>query len=139
MRKIFSTFLTCGIIGWCTEIIFTSLYSLKEKNLHLKGITSLWMFPIYGISCFLWPLYLIIKKIHWVYRGIIYMFTIFFVEYSSGNFLKKYNISPWNYEKERWNIHGLIRIDYAPFWFLFGLVMERFLINCFHNKKISDK
>ena len=48
-------FLKCGLAGWCLEIIFTSLASLRRRDLTLKGNTSLWMFPIYGCAAVLAP------------------------------------------------------------------------------------
>ena len=41
-------FLKCGLTGWCMEISFTALDSLRRRDMTLKGCTSLWMFPIYG-------------------------------------------------------------------------------------------
>ena len=43
-------FMKCGLTGWCMEIIFTSLYSLRRRDMTLKGVTSIWMFPIYGLA-----------------------------------------------------------------------------------------
>ena len=42
------SFLLCGLCGWCMEILFTALHSLRRRDLRLTGNTSLWMFPIYG-------------------------------------------------------------------------------------------
>ena len=41
--------------------------------------------------------------------------------------LKKRNMCPWDYSKARWNIKGVIRLAYAPVWFLTGLLYERVL------------
>ncbi|MCI8286616.1 MAG: hypothetical protein HFH89_02930, partial [Lachnospiraceae bacterium] len=43
-------FLKCGLAGWCMEISFTALDSLRRRDMTLKGCTSLWMFPIYGCA-----------------------------------------------------------------------------------------
>ena len=45
------SFLLCGLCGWCMEILFTALHSLRRRDLRLTGNTSLWMFPIYGPAC----------------------------------------------------------------------------------------
>ena len=34
---------------------------------------------------------------------------------------------PWDYSRARSNIQGVIRLDYAPVWFLTGLLYERLL------------
>lgn len=49
------SFLLCGLCGWCMEILFTALHSLRRRDLRLTGNTSLWMFPIYGSACLLAP------------------------------------------------------------------------------------
>ena len=83
-------FILCGILGWCMEIIFTGLGSLKNKEHSLTAHTSIWMFPIYGMACFLTPVCRI---------------------------LKGKNIF----------VRGLIRLDYAPYWFGAGLIFEKLL------------
>jgi len=30
---------------------------------------------------------------------------------------------PWHYDS-RWAVHGYIRLDYAPFWLIFGFIIE---------------
>lgn len=52
------------------------------------------------------------------------MSCIFLGEYVSGMFLKKRNACPWDYSKSRFNYRGVIRLDYAPIWFLTGLLFE---------------
>ena len=125
MRK---KFITCGLTGWCMEILFTALSSFRRRELKLMGVTSLWMFPIYGMAVFLQPIYSIIKNFPFFIRGGIYSILIFTFEYLSGNFLKKRNLCPWDYSNAKYNLHGLIRFDYAPFWALAGLLFERILI-----------
>ena len=56
------------------------------------------------------------------------MLSIFTAEYITGYILKKRNMCPWDYSKAKYNINGLIRLDYAPLWFLVGLVFEK-LVN----------
>ena len=120
-------FLRCGLTGWCIEIIFTSLGSLRRRDMRLVGNTSIWMFPIYGCAAFLSPISrLLHKKSLWV-RGFTYMSLIFSAEYLTGSLLKRHNLCPWSYHRSRFNIGSLIRLDYAPFWFGAGLLFERIL------------
>lgn len=58
----FKNFLKCGLIGWCMEIIFTSVTSLRRRDMTLKGSTSIWMFPIYGCAAVVAPLSRLLKK-----------------------------------------------------------------------------
>ena len=120
-------FFTCGLTGWCMEIIYTSLHSLYRKNYKLTGNTSVWMFPIYGMASFLTPVCRLLKGKSVMLRGGIYTCIIFAGEYLSGSFLRKLKACPWDYSHARFNIKGLIRLDYAPLWFGAGLLFEKIL------------
>lgn len=108
--------------------MFTSLEGLKRNDYTLSGKTSVWMFPIYGMAVCIKPIYRIIKGLPTLLRGIIYSIGIFFCEYTSGSFLKKHHLCPWDYSRAKSNIDGLIRLDYAPLWMMVGLLYERILI-----------
>ena len=118
-------FFLCGLTGWCMEILFTSMNAFRQRDLRFIGQTSLWMFPIYGLAAFIRPLYAIIKKLPLLIRGSIYSIGIFTCEYITGSFLKKHHLCPWDYSKSPANINGVIRLDYAPYWMLAGLIFER--------------
>jgi uncharacterized membrane protein len=89
------------------------------------GQTSLHMFPIYGMAALIEPLSTHLKKYHTVTRGIIYMLGIYAVEYTTGTYLKKRGRCPWDYSSSPYQIGGVIRLDYAPLWFLTGLFFEK--------------
>lgn len=122
-------FLKCGTIGWCMEIVFTSLDSLRRRNPKLTGVTSLWMFPIYGCAALLKPISSLLRKFPTWVRGLSYMSLIFSVEYLTGHLLDKRGLRPWDYGRSRWNINHHIRLDYAPLWFAAGLFFERVLVS----------
>ena len=120
-------FILCGLTGWCLEILWTGFSSFRQRKMKLEGRSSIWMFPIYGMAAFLTPVsHLLRKKCFWV-RGGVYAGAIFATEYLTGSFLKKHDMCPWDYSHSRRNIQGLIRLDYAPVWFLTGLLYERIL------------
>ena len=109
------------------HIFWTGLKSFQRRQMKLEGRSSIWMFPIYGMAAFLAPIArLLRKKCFWV-RGAVYTCAIFLTEYLTGSFLKKRDMCPWDYSRARFNIHGIIRLDYAPVWFLTGLLYERIL------------
>lgn len=122
-------FIACGAIGLFTEICFTAMHALKCRDFRLKGTTSLWMFPIYGCGAVIFPLsrFLQQKKTPVIVRGMVYTCCIFTVEYLSGKSLRDRDLCPWDYRHSHFHVNGLIRIDYAPCWFLFGLFLERLL------------
>ena len=127
MKTLGKNFLRCGLAGWCMEILFTALGSLQKREFRLVGQTSLWMFPIYGSACLLTPLFSFLKRFPVLARGTIYAVCIFFGEFLSGNFLMGKKVCPWNYERSRWNIKKVIRLDYFFNWLLAGLLFEKLL------------
>lgn len=129
MKKcFFSDFLLCGFSGWCMECIWTGLHSLFiRKDKYLSCRTSVWMFPIYGMAACFNPICKKIKNRSTLIRGGVYAFFIFLAEFFTGKLLKKYGVCPWDYSKAKLNYKGLIRLDYAPAWFLAGLYFEKLL------------
>lgn len=92
------------------------------------GTTSVFMFFIYGMGAFLSPIRTLLKRRSVFFRGLMYALCIFTAEYAFGSLLRRKNACPWNYERCRMHINGLIRLDYAPFWFLTGLLYERLFL-----------
>lgn len=120
-------FILCGLTGWCLEVFWTGLIALQRRQMKLEGRSSIWMFPIYGMAAFLAPLSRLLKgRCFWV-RGLVYTGAIFLTEFVTGSFLKRRGMCPWDYSRARSNIQGVIRLDYAPVWFLTGLLYERLL------------
>ena len=120
-------FLKCGLTGWCLEIVFTAMNALRRRDMTLKGNTSLWMFPIYGCAAMLKPVSRLVRRRPAWFRGLTYMSLIFSAEFFTGKLLSRRALCPWDYSRSRWNVSRLIRLDYAPFWFVAGLLFERLL------------
>ncbi len=129
MPNLLKNFLHCGLSGWCFEILFTALGSLRNRDFTLKGKTSVWMFPIYGSAAFLSPLFKLLRHKSLLQRGLTYMSLIFSAEFISGKLLSKKELCPWDYSRAKWNIQKVIRLDYAPLWFLTGLFFEKLTIS----------
>lgn len=120
-------FLKCGLTGWCLEILFTAVGALRRRDMTLKGNTSLWMFPIYGCAAVFAPISRLLRKKSVWFRGLTYMSIIFSTEYFAGKMLRHRSLCPWDYSRCRWNLSRVIRLDYAPCWFVAGLLFERLL------------
>lgn len=127
IKKYELDFLKCGMTGWCLEVLWTGLSNLKNHDRKLTSNTSLLMFPIYGLAFLIKPFYALIKNKSLMVRGSLYTMLIFSAEYLSGSLLKKHDMCPWDYSKSKYNINGLIRLDYAPAWFSMGLLYEKML------------
>lgn len=131
------------LVGITLEVFWTSiLNSIKSKNPKLIGRTYLWMFPIYALVPFI---YIFVSSefqgANIFLKGIIYMLCFYLLEFISGFLIKKVvGISPWNYSHAhiklfgkiyKTNFKGLIRLEYAPVWYIYGILGEfyfKFLI-----------
>ena len=122
-------FIKCGIAGWCIELLFTSACCFRKKDYKLIGQTSVWMFPIYGMAAFIKPVSCKLKahNAKTLKRGLVYTAGIYATEYMTGTMLKRKNNCPWDYSKSKYNVNGVIRLDYAPLWFIVGLAYEKML------------
>lgn len=120
-------FVKCGLTGWCMEVFWTGTMNLIQKDRKMCGNTSLLMFPIYGMAAVIKPMSKLMKNRNFIMRGTVYTCGIYAMEYVSGRFLKKKEMCPWDYSKCKYNIDGVIRLDYAPVWFTTGLLYEKIL------------
>lgn len=120
-------FVIYGALGWIVEILWTGMGSLLRRDPRLTATTYLWMFPIYGGGGLLLErLYPVIAGQPWVVRGLVWVMAIFCIEYVTGWLIRAaVGQSPWNYGGAALALGELIRLDYAPAWFLLGLVFER--------------
>ena len=107
------------------EVLWTGLGSLVKKDYKLRSKTSIWMFFIYGMVVFLEPVYLLLQSFPFLLRGAVYSLCIFAGEYVTGGALKRAGLCPWDYSHARFGVQGIIRLDYAPVWFVAGLLFER--------------
>lgn len=121
------SFILCGLIGWTLECIWTGLGSICKKDKELTCHTSYWMFPIYGLASLIHPMHKRMKSIPLIMRGMIYTILIYLVEFVTGCLLCLYHACPWDYSKAKYNLKGVIRLDYLPAWFGMGLLYEKIL------------
>lgn len=131
-------YITCGLLGWCFEVFWTGMGSCINNDPKMTSTTSLLMFPIYAMAVIIKPVSKFIKNSHIIFRGVVYTMMIFIVEYTSGSILKAFGACPWNYEHAKYNISGLVRLDYAPAWFAVGLIYEK-LLNPIHGRGHAEQ
>ena len=126
MSPVLIQFLAFGILGWTAEILYTGAKkSILERDFKLMGHSSWWMFPVYGLAAFLYPiLETYILNWPWWLRGLAYLLTIWSVEYVSAEIFKFVLRKPlWHYTG-RYSLHGNIKLVHAPSFFALGLFIE---------------
>ncbi len=117
------------------EVVFTSIESILVQDWRLIGRTSLLMFPIYGLGALLAPISTMVDRWigeiqlrptdRFVRHGMLDMVLIFTAEYLSGMWLRARGMCPWDYSGRMASVNGLIRLDFAPLWFMTGLLFEQ--------------
>jgi uncharacterized membrane protein len=126
-------FILYGIFGCFGELLWTStsapVLSLARRSsvdLRLPAQTYLWMFPIYGMGGLIFEqLHAVVGAWPWLVRGLVYMLFIFAGEYVWGWGIERVTGKvPWDYTGARFSVHGRIRLDYAPLWFVVGVSTE---------------
>ena len=128
IKTFLKNFFICGLCGWCLECFWTGLCSIKKWSKNDRTLTcrtSVWMFPIYGMAACLSPICSKLQKRSALLRGGVYAILIYLTEYTTGVILKKYRACPWDYSKTKYYVNGVIIFDYAPVWFLTGLLYEK--------------
>jgi len=122
--SLFARFVVYGLVGWCIECIFTSVMDLASGagDLRLMGYSYLWMHPIWGTGLLLGERLMgLLQRTGYsrLTRAFLGMWVCFAVEYTMGAALVVLiGRCPWDYSAAPLNLHGLVRLDYAPFWLL---------------------
>ena len=106
-------------------------------DLRLKGYSYLWMHPIWGVGLLLGENLMLCCSARGLSRA-----TRALVAWPCASrwstprarcWWRCIGRCPWDYSASPWSVNGLIRLDYAPFWWLCGLLYEplgRFIRRC---------
>lgn len=136
LKRVFFRWLLFGMLGMLFEVCAMAWAVGRDGNLSLRGASSPWMLPIYGlIGIVLEPISrpLIKKRVPLVVRALLYMLLIFAVEYISGMIFLYFGINKrgagnmhtvWDYGWTRYNLHGQIALELAPTWYALALTLE---------------
>ncbi|MCB0820073.1 MAG: hypothetical protein KDC13_05590 [Bacteroidetes bacterium] len=127
-KLILFVFFACG--GITTEVFFTAIRQFFDGtgDLRMTGHSYIWMFPLYGIAALLFPPAIHkMKQLNLILRASIYATGIFLVEFIAGAALEFITgVCPWKYSGGM-HVLGYIRLDYFPFWAIFGFVIENII------------
>lgn len=118
-----------GIQGFCDEIIFTSIIDFfTHRDWRLQGHSSISSFFIYGTCSFL------VERLYvylWYKKGVpryirmpLYVLIAFSWEFTTGLLLRQFNACPWDYSHYKFNIMGVITMEYAPGWLFLSYLQD---------------
>ena len=63
----------------------------------------------------------------WIIKGFVYMAAFYLLELVAGLIIKALvGVSPWNYKNYRFHFKEVICLEYAPVWFIYGVVGEMY-------------
>lgn len=117
--------------GWCIELLFTGLSSLLLSDPKLTGFSYLWMLPVWGFGVYILEYltdFFDRVDLNIRLRIIVFMLLCFGYEYICGYAIKLIaGVVPWDYTQTTWNVHAMIRLDYAPLWALTGIFLEPYI------------
>lgn len=108
-----------GLAGMVVEVFFTGIASLVNRNWNATCQTYLWMLPCYGIAGVAFDH--LNDWLQWPFWAMGFVLTplIYAIEFGYGwLLLKTIGRCPWDYGRGKYTIMGLIRLDFAPFWYL---------------------
>lgn len=123
-----------GCFGLVLELIFSAikkavLEGWNDETKKLEGSVSLWMIPVYAIFLlFIFEpiLGVIIVFPAWI-RYLVWMLIFPTVEFLVGLFYDKmFNLKPWDYSDENYNLMGYTKLTLLPWWGACGLIIESY-------------
>jgi uncharacterized membrane protein len=124
---VLAKFLIFGVMGWVVEVFFTgSAAAVFQRDRSATATTYLWMHPIYGMGMLgLDQLGARLSALPWLERAAVYVAVIYLVEFATGALLRRVlGRCPWDYGTRGLSVRGLVRLDYAPAWYLAALLFD---------------
>uniref|UniRef100_A0A8D0DSQ6 Transmembrane protein 229B n=1 Tax=Salvator merianae TaxID=96440 RepID=A0A8D0DSQ6_SALMN len=118
-----------AIHGYLSEMLFTTIVLDHTWTFH--GVTSLWPLLVYG-SCglALERIFLFVRESCCLLtRCTFYTLCIYLWQFCTGFLLHCFDACPWDYSDFRFNVKGIITLEYFLFWFVGSLLLERLVIS----------
>uniref|UniRef100_A0A3B3UPH2 Transmembrane protein 229B n=1 Tax=Poecilia latipinna TaxID=48699 RepID=A0A3B3UPH2_9TELE len=119
--------------GCLCEVAFTAVYDwCSTRDQRLPGHSSIWALPMYGSAIFCMEAlraWLLAQSRSLPVRLAVYTLFIYMWEFSWGVGLSLLGACPWDYSAHRYNLGGLVTLDYAPAWAVAGLIAD----TCSHS------
>ncbi|CAL8255287.1 unnamed protein product [Lota lota] len=125
-------FYVYALHGCLCEVAFTAAcdwYDARDRR--LAGHSSLWALPMYASAlCLMERLsaVLLAHRCPLALRLVAYTLFIYLWEFSWGLGLRLLGACPWDYSGYRYNLAGLVTLEYALPWAVASLIAEKHVI-----------
>uniref|UniRef100_A0A8C5E053 Uncharacterized protein n=1 Tax=Gouania willdenowi TaxID=441366 RepID=A0A8C5E053_GOUWI len=120
--------------GCLCEVAFTALWDwCSTQDRRLPGHSSLWALPMYATAIYLMErlrAWLLEQRLPLPVRLTTYILFIYLWELSWGSGLSLLSACPWDYSGYRYNLGGLVTLEYALPWAVAAFIAEHFLDHC---------
>lgn len=131
MTSYFIIFLFSAVFGWVLEFLYRSY---KRKFILVNpGFLKGPYLPIYGFAgviLFLLSRFLLDKNI--LYSILIYFFILTLLEFITGIIFEKYfKIKLWDYTNKKFNIKGIVCLEFSIYWALLALFFNKYFYPIF--------
>ncbi|AWP14418.1 putative transmembrane protein 229b-like [Scophthalmus maximus] len=118
--------------GCLCEVAFTAVCDwCSTQDRRLAGHTSLWALPMYATAIYLMEglrSWLLAQHQPLPVRLTAYTLFIYFWEMSWGAGLRLLRACPWDYSGYRYNLGGLVTLEYALPWAVAAFIAEQHVI-----------
>ncbi|MCP4133106.1 MAG: hypothetical protein GY754_19220 [bacterium] len=113
-----------SFVGWCIEFVYRTVYYRKPVN---PGLLKGPFLPLYGTSALvLIEMSILFRDLSVPARILLFAAAISVIEYTVGFLTEKfYGIKLWDYDDERFNIHGRVCLKYSLLWGCLSFVFIR--------------
>lgn len=126
--------LTCRMFlyalqGYFIEVTFTAICNLIDTgSVELRGCSSIWSLGIYcAATVSMEKISALLRPLGWPLAAIAFahMCCMYVCEFTSGCFLRAIGACSWDYGDFMFNLAGLVTLEYAPLWYLLGVIFEK--------------
>ncbi len=118
--------------GCLCEVAFTAAWDwCSTQDRRLAGHSSLWALPMYATAIYLMEslrAQLLAQHIPLPVRLVSYTLFIYLWEFSWGAGLTLLGACPWDYSGYRYNLRGLVTLEYALPWTVAAFIAEQHVI-----------
>ncbi|XP_042290062.1 transmembrane protein 229B-like [Thunnus thynnus] len=118
--------------GCLCEVAFTAVWDwCSTQDRRLAGHSSLWALPMYATAIYLMEslrAWLLAQHHPLPLRLTAYTVFIYLWEFSWGAGLTLLGACPWDYSGFRYNLGGLVTLEYALPWAVAAFIAEQYVI-----------